>query len=139
MKEISNKFIVYFSVIFVALIILCTSLFISYLLPTKIYIHDFENQTAYLMLYNETVLYSFGDMKIESKTIEKDGEKNVLMYKNPGEKGNNYRKTLFLVGDKAIINKTEYNSISSWNIFQPTLYENPLQYILTITSIRQRE
>jgi len=106
-------------------------------LPDAIYTHDYStDDQAYVIKYGNTILTSYGDMTVESSVQNGDGDTLILKYKEPGEKGNNFRRTLNLNHDVATLDGIEYSSVSSWNVFQPALYEKPLDYLMTIFMLR---
>ncbi len=107
------------------------------IVPDAIYVHDVTaDDSAYLILYKDTVLTSYGDMVAESVVENQDGEMLVLKYKTPGEKGGNFRRVLNITGDTAALDGVEYSRVSSWNVFQPALYQTPFAYFLTIFLMR---
>jgi hypothetical protein len=107
------------------------------ILPDAIYVHDYTaNDHAYVMKYGNMILTSYGDMTVDSSAENGDSNALILKYKQPGEKGENFRETLSLSGDTATFHRLEYSRISSWNIFEPTLYKGPFEYFLTIFMLR---
>lgn len=112
---------------------------IAFILPEKAFYRDYEDKlidNAYIFVYKNDVIWSYGDSTIESVTKENGNQTLVLAYKNPGGKGASYRNALVISENSAMMNDQQYVEMSPMNIFQPALYKNPLVYFMTILRMR---
>jgi len=111
---------------------------ISLILPNNAYTRtNMDGSDAYILVYKNTVLWSYGDSIIESEVQKENIKILTLKYKEPGEKGSDFRNELTLSETSATMNATEYTERSPWIIFNPGIYKNPFEYFLTITTMRQ--
>lgn len=112
---------------------------ITFILPEKAFYLDYENERsddAYIFVYKNDVVWSYGDSTIESVNQENGNQILVLAYKNPGEKGASYRNALTILKNGAMMNDQQYVEMSPVNIFNPTLYKNPFTYLVTVLRMR---
>lgn len=112
---------------------------ITFILPEKAFYLDYKNERsddAYIFVYKNDVVWSYGDSTIESINQENGNQILVLAYKNPGEKGASYRNALTILENGAMMNDQQYVEMSPVNIFNPALYKNPLAYLMTILRMR---
>lgn len=112
---------------------------IMVILPKKAFYLDYGDKNthdAYIFVYKNDVIWSYGDSTIESVNQENGNQALVLAYKNPGEKGATYRNTLTISKNGATMNSEQYTEMSPMNIFNPTFYKNPFTYLMTILRMR---
>lgn len=112
---------------------------IALILPERAFYRDYEDKlidNAYIFVYENDVIWSYGDSTIESVNQENGNQILVLAYKNPGEKGASYRNALTISENGAMMNDRQYVEMSPINIFNPTLYKNPFTYLITVLRMR---